>query len=318
MHCDTREALELAGEAEQESAAEISIEQCRRIAEIDAKEWDRVAGESVLASHGLLSTIEETRAISHASRYFLARRNGQLVGAVICHLEEGSNPEGAVPIGGHRLDKMMLGRLAKLGRYSGTLSLPCLMCGTQIGTRDPLIVRPGISEPEKTRIAEALVEAIDRAARRERWTVCFRQVNRAGSPLEPILTERGYLRGAELPTACLELEPQWTAFDGYRQHLKKVHPSTAKTIGNETNRAKKTGLVIERIDEPGPHREELHGLINRHELQHNSRPWPFRAEFFEKLKTRLGDGAAFYSARWTENWWACPWSSKAGVTSSAV
>jgi predicted N-acyltransferase len=282
--------------------AAISVEQVTRIADIHSAEWDRLAGASVPVSHGLLRTIEETNITGHAARYFLARRNMELVGAIVCHIEEDSNAEGAIPIGGHRLDRMMLGRLAAFGRTSRVVTLPCLMCGTQMGTCDPLIVRHGTSGAESARIAKALVDAIERTAERKDWTVCFRQVRREGSPLEAALTKRGYLRGAELPTACLELDPAWQCFGDYRQHLKKSHPHTAKTIQGEMNRKTKIGLTIEQIDDPTPHQETFHGLMEAHNVSHNGKPWPFRAEFFERLKERLGERAAIFGAKLDGQW----------------
>ena len=285
-----------------ESRAAIAIEELRSIADVDANEWDRMAGESALWSHGLLSTMEETTITGHAARYFLARKNLELAGAIVCHLEESSNGDGAVPVGGHRLDKMMLGKFAKFARYSRIVTFPCLMCGTQLSTRDPLVIRGGTSAAESGRIADALVEAIEQTAQREGWTVCFREVPREGSPLGAALTKRGYLRGAELPTACLELDPEWHSFDSYRQSLKKQHPHTAKTILSEVKRAKKAGLVIERIDDPAPHKEALHRLMEAHNTTHNGKPWPFRAEFFEEFKARMGNRAEIHGAKLDGRW----------------
>jgi predicted N-acyltransferase len=288
--------------APEPALAAISVERVTSIADVHTAEWDRLAGANVLQSHGLLRTIEETNLTRHAARYFLARRNMELVGAIVCHIEEDSNSEGAIPIGGHRLDRMMLGRLARFGRTSRVVSLPCLMCGTQMGTCDPLMLREGTSAAESARIAEALVDAIERSAERKGWTVCFRQVRQNGSPLAAALMKREYLRGAELPTACLEIDPVWRSFEDYRQHLKRSHPHTAKTILGEMNRKTKAGLRIEQIDDPGLHRETLHRLMEAHNLSHNGKPWPFRAEFFERLKERLGDRASIYGAKMDGQW----------------
>jgi len=76
--------------------AAISVERVTSIADVHASEWDRVAGANVLQSHGLLRTIEESNITGHAARYFLARRNMELVGAIVCHIEEDSNEEGAM------------------------------------------------------------------------------------------------------------------------------------------------------------------------------------------------------------------------------
>jgi predicted N-acyltransferase len=117
------------------------------------------------------------------------------------------------------------------------------------------------------------------------------------SPIVKLLANRGYIRGSELPTACLELDPGWHSFADFRRHLKKSHPQTAKHINGELNRAKRAGLVIERLDEPAPYRERLHRLVDAHYVRLNRQPFPFRAEFFDQLKARLGERAVIYVAR---------------------
>ncbi len=267
----------------------ISIEQVDSLTHVDASEWDQLAGQSVVASYGWLRTIEETRRTTDSCRYILARTSAGLVGAAACRIEE--DPRNSV------LNRMLFGRLAKAAQRLHLSALPCLVCGTEVGIVEPVLVRPGATAEERKHVTATLVGAIEETARNKGWAICFRQVRRVMSPIVEVLTKRGYLRGSELPTACLELDPGWHSFADFRRHLKKTHPSTAKNIKQELNHAKRAGLVIEQLDEPAPYRERLHGLMDAHNVRLNRQPFPYRAEFFDQLKARLGDRAGIYVAR---------------------
>jgi predicted N-acyltransferase len=273
------------------------IEIVASISEVDPAVWAQLAGENILANYGLLRLVEETRVSPHPSRYFLARDSKGLAGAVICHLEDSKNADGAVLLGAHRLDRMLFGKLADAARHLHMVSFPCLMCGTQISTAEPILIRKSADIPESKRIARALVEAIEATARREGWAVCFRQVKRESSVVAEVLTERGYLRGSEFPTACLELGAEWKSFADYRKHLKESHPSTSDTISKEVKRGKKAGLVMEQLDKPEEVSASLHRLLEEHNVRHNQKPFAVRKEFFDRLKANMGEKAVIYTAK---------------------
>jgi predicted N-acyltransferase len=267
----------------------ISIEQVGSLTHVDATEWNELAGENVVASYGWLRTLEETRRGNVSYRYILARTSAGLVGTVACKIEEDASNSS--------LNRMLFGRLAKAAQRLHLDAVPCLLCGTGVGAAEPVLVRAGATAEERMHVTATLVQAIEETAREKGWAVCFRQVRRVMSPIVEVLTSRGYLRGSELPTAYLELDPGWHSFADFRQHLKRSHPRTAKNIKGELNRAKRAGLVIEQLNEPAPYRERLHRLLDAHYVRLNREPFPFRAEFFDQLKARLGDRAAIYVAR---------------------
>jgi len=292
-----RQALEQGEETERHVSSEISIEQFRSITEIDAAEWAHLAGTNVLAHHGLLRTIEETGIGRHGCRYFVARNETGPLGAIVSRIEDKAHADGTIPLGGHRLDKMLFGKFATAARYAGVIGLPCLVCGNPLGPSEPVLVRPGATAPESKRIVEALVRAVELAARREKWSICFRQVGRGESSIAQVLTERGYLRGSELPTAYLDLKPEWLSFADYRKHLKKAHSKMATNVNRELSKAKRVGLVIETVEAPEACSQELHSLIEAHNLRHNGKPCPVHVDFFKNIKGRMGDAIAITTAR---------------------
>ena len=272
----------------------ISIQQLDSLAEVDASEWDRLAGGNVIASYGWLRTLEETSTSAVSTRYFLARNRSGLVGAAPCKIEEEARTS--------RLNPMLFGRFANAAQRLRLGLLPSLVCGGEARTGEPVLLRAGATAAERTQVAEALVAAMEDTPREKGWTICFRYVKRASSPIVEVLTNRGYLRGSDLPTALLELDPSWRSLADFRRHLKKAHPRAAKSIPRELNLARRGGLVIEQLEEPASYRERLHRLMDAHSVRLNRQPFPFGADFFDQLKARLGDKVVIYVARIGEEW----------------
>jgi len=269
------------------------IEEVESLTEVEASEWDRMAGRSVLASYAWLRTLEETCASPAPSRYILARSAAGLVGAVVCQVQ---GPAGD----GFNLDDLLFGRFARAARCLRLSALPALVCGTRIGVGEPVLVRGDTPPGERECLTADLVQAVEQTARAGGWTVCFRGVAEARSAIVEVLAKRGYLRTREFPTACLELDPGWRSWADYRRHLRKTHPNTAKNLSSELSLGRRGGLVIEQLDEPARYRERLHRLMDSHYFRLNRKPFPFRPDFFEQLKTRLGGRAVIYVARLEE------------------
>jgi len=273
----------------------ISIEQIESITQIDASEWDQLAGRRVLASYGWLRTMLDTQCSPNSPRYFLARTAAGLVGAVVCELHDSSSTSD--------MRALLFGRLGKPAACLSLSPLPSLVCGARIGMLEPILVRGDITGEDRERVTLKLVQAVEETARGNGWTVCFRGVSPRRSPgidhslIVEVLANRGYLRSPELPAASLELCPGWRCFADFRRHLKKTHPRTATNLNVEINRAKRNGLVIEQLDNPEPHSDRLHHLMDSHYRRLNRQPFMFRPEFFDRLKARLGERAVIYVAR---------------------
>jgi predicted N-acyltransferase len=269
---------------------DLGFEVVESLADVEPSEWNRLAGRRVLASYGWLRTIEETRTSPILSRYILARNGSGLVGAIVCQIQESASEA-------FDLDDVLFGRLAKATRRMGLSALPALVCGSWVGGGESVLVRGGTPAGERQRLVVELVQAVERMARGSGWGVCFRGVAETESSIAEVLVKRGYLRSRELPVACLELDSGWSCFSDFRRHLKKTHPKTAKSLAREINLARRGGLVIEQLDKPAHLREHLHGLMNSHYFRLNQKPFPFRSEFFEQLKSRLDGRAVIYVAR---------------------
>jgi len=266
----------------------LSIEQVDSIAEVDASEWDRLAGRHVLASHAWLRTHEECAAHPVRCRYVLARDSAGLLAAAAGWVQE--KTDGVID-----LDHVLYGRGAKLAQRLGLSALPALVCGTRMGAAGPLLVRDDVPASERARLMDALAEAVERIARENGWNVCFREVACVNLPAMEALGCRGYLNSREMPTACLDIH--WSSFAEFRRELRRQHPATAKNMSREISRGRRNGVVIEQIEDPGRYGDRLHALMNSHYLRLNGIPFPYGPRFFEQLKSSLGARAVISVAR---------------------
>ena len=266
----------------------ISIHQVESISEVDASEWDRLAGQNVSASYGWLKTVEESYADPKPCRYIMVRGPDGLLAAATGSVEE--KTDGVIG-----LDDVFFGRCAKFAQHLGLSMLPSLVCGTRTGTAGPILLRSDIPIPERGRLIHELVQAVEQMARAKDWSVCFREVSRTSPWVMEVLDQRGYLRSPELPWAYLDIHG--SSFPEFRRHLSMQHPSTAKNMLTDINRGRRHGVVIEQVEEPARYGDSLHRLMNAHYVRLNRKPFPFGPSFFERLKLNLGGKALIYVAR---------------------
>jgi predicted ATP-grasp superfamily ATP-dependent carboligase/predicted N-acyltransferase len=264
----------------------IEIEQTASLTGVDPAEWDGLVGHEVFASYGWLRTLEETHTEPAGYRYFMARRAGELVAAVPCQLYAGT--------GVSAIDHFLFGPTARMARGLGLAGVPALVCGTRIGMAEPAPVKDETSPALRRAILERLFRAVEEEARRTGSMVLVRHVA-ADSASRDALRRRGFLRTREMPTAYLELG--WSSFADFRRHLRRIHPSTEKSMRWEISRGRRAGFVLERIDDPQPVGEKLHRLVDVHYRRLNRTAFPFRPSFFERLKFHLGERAVVTVAR---------------------
>ena len=108
----------------------ISFERIDSIASIDCSEWDRLAGDNVLASWGWLKTVEETHLNPRGPAYLVARGRDGLIAAAPCSFQEATSARPDI-------DLVVFGRFARQARALGMSTLPALVCGTSTGSGRP-------------------------------------------------------------------------------------------------------------------------------------------------------------------------------------
>src|SRR5512140_3441313 len=99
----------------------------------------------------------------------------------------------------------------------------------------------------------------------------------------------------DVPTTYIDI--RWNAFADFRRALKKVHPATEKAIRNQTSRAKRDGIIVERVTDSALLSPELHKVLDAHYRRLNGISLPVNDSFMSEAFRRLGDAADLTIAR---------------------
>lgn len=264
----------------------MDVERLSSIAEVDSTEWDFLAGADTLASHRWLTLVEEQSQPPTRSLYFVVRDGRQILGASACQTTYDVSESTS-------LDRMIYGRVASLARLAGLGATPAITVGSRFGISEPFLVDPSLSASQRDTVASDLVRGILAEARQAGATVLVRNTT-ADSLVGPLL-DASFQSSSELPTAYLDI--RWPTFAAFRGNLRKIHPATESAIRQQNNRARRGGLVIERISEASRIPKDVHGLLDRHYRRLNGVPLPFVQGFLERALEGAGDQAMLIVAR---------------------
>ena len=251
-------------------------------------EWDALVGENVLASHGWLRTVESTAVAPLRPRYVVIRSGERLVAAAVgYHVAPTETIE--------TLDHLILGRLRPGLSRLGVSFSPVFVCCPLQAYGAHFLVAPDLDATTQDSLRESLLDGVEAEAAREGVGSAFLNLLATETEGLALLRRRGYLFGRDVPLNVLEL--RWPSFDEYLRHLDTVSRDARKDIRRQVNQNRKRGVVVDRLDDVGPHSARLHELLDRNSRKHNGAPFSYGSGFFAALQSNLGGGAAFYVAR---------------------
>lgn len=256
------------------------------ISELDPSEWDAIAGDDILGTHGWLRLLEECATGAGRFLYLTIRHGRRLVGAAACQTNY-TEPDRS------SLDRMLYGRLAAVARGIGMGATPALIAGSRFGMSEPFLIDPSLQDADREEVAAELVRAILEESERAGATAVVRNVT-AATPTA-MLRRAAFRSSPEMPTAYLDI--RWPTFAAYRSDLKRSHLATERAIRQERSRAKKLGLEISRVTDPTKVTAEMHELLDSHYRRLNGVPLPFGQSFLKQAVIRLGDRATLIVAR---------------------
>lgn len=255
------------------------------IDEIEPSQWDRLAETDAMASHGWLRTVEECSLARLQPRYVAIREEGVLVAAAIASIVPRTDALETV-------DHMIYGRLTPVFRSVGMTQHPTLTCGPPHSFGTHLLFEPEATSERRRKLAELLVDSLQDTAHHERISLAFLQVLDQEIELVDELQRRRFLHAHHVPISTLDIE--WASFDDYLTHLNTVSRDARKDIRRQVNQNRKRGTEIRLLEDPRPHQERLHSILDHNSTRHNRRPFGFKPELFSRLKDNLGDDAAIY------------------------
>ena len=256
---------------------------------IDPREWDALAGDSVLASYGWVRAIHEEALGNIEPRYLIAREGGRLAGAAACYVCRRGARHFAP-------DHLMFGRSRHALARLGLSFLPAMILGPVRSYGKPLLLDESLDPATRERLRRALMEAVAALARDERLSLHLPNVHdECSEETLRLLEERGFHRTLQFPVLHLDLE--WDSFDGYLDYLGSFSRNMPRNVLKEMRRLDKAGIVLRTIDDPSVHGPRLHELADGHYRRlNNNLSWPYSPRFLTRLKEGMGDDVVFYGA----------------------
>jgi predicted N-acyltransferase len=261
-------------------ARDLSIETVGSMRKIDRDEWDRLA-KDIYMSHGWLQVIEEAFLDPVDHRYFLARADGQLVGAAVVHIQPPSRDV-------FTLDDAVFGRLKHLASGLGLSVLPSMICGPLRTYGQHLVYDDHFKPEERAIIATTLLDAMEEEAEQHRVSISFNNVMAREKELMELLSSRGFSKTVNFPLNYLDV--RWKTTEDYRKFLAK------QKLTREINKNRREGVEIKTTDSVEGCSERLHALLNENYMKYNGKPLPVKKSFIGLCKQHLGPEAVVYVA----------------------
>ena len=267
---------------------EPSITLHRSIGDVPRDQWDAMAGDDVLASHGWLLTLERTRCGDATPLYVVARTAGRVVGgAAVARMCATDLIE--------TVDHVLLGRLRPLAARIGISFLPALVAAPLRGFGCLPLASRELDEGARGRLLDALLDAIGAEAARQGGALFFGDLRPCHADLAARLAARAFIDALDDPVSVLDV--RWDSFDAYLRHLDRVSRGARKDVRRQQNQNRKRGTTITAEDDAGRTGDRLWQLMTLNERAHNRRPFGFVRDFFPVLTRELPGDAVVYAAR---------------------
>jgi predicted N-acyltransferase len=260
-----------------------SVRAVKSITEVNQNEWDGLVGELALMSHGWLKTMEETFLGPLDRLYILAEEAGRLVGGTVA---EYCGPE--------RFNLILFGRLMKWTAPLGISFGPVLDGHPYRSYGKAFLVEADADPPRKKKIIRALYSEMGRLAGKAGCSIGFSGLMENEPELAEMLKAEGFSRSLTSPLNYIDI--RWSSFSEYRKYIASRSRNMESNIRKEINRNRREGVKIRALDRVGEHEDRLFRLAEMNRMKHNNLPFPFRRDFFSRMKDNLGDDAVIYGA----------------------
>jgi predicted N-acyltransferase len=267
------------------------VEEYQGIGQIEEDQWDALATQNTLASHGWLRTIEEFSVSPCTGKYWLIRDADGILAAV----------PGILRVNRRRSymgDRQHYGRLAPMVQSLRRKPAPLLWCGAQLGSGPPVLLRPGLSAGQIEQLSEALLRKVTKQADANGWSLAIQGAENYDEGVLQAINRAHFIQAPLLPDTLFE--NRWDSFAEFLLYNRQIHPATEKNMRQQINRGRRLGVIIEEITEIAELTKlesRLHQLLDEHFVRLNQVPFPLHAGFLTATKARLGKRLIIYVAR---------------------
>lgn len=256
----------------------------RTIDEVDAVQWNCLAGNNAFATHGWLRTIEASCRVPLQALYFTLTHSGRLVASAVCYV---CPPTSAI----ETLDDLIFGRLTETVQALGVSYLPAIVCGPLLGYGWHVGLHHALSDQEAAEACRAVLDAIAAEADARGLPLAFVHVLDDESHLDAFLNSDGYLRCRNIPVAVLDITSA-----SFEQYLASVPGKRRREFQRQINRYRDGGSEIIRLDDPVAAEARLLALLDANSIKRNGRPFSSGRGFIASLIDGA-DGVSVFASR---------------------
>ncbi len=257
------------------------------ITDVNQNDWDLLAQDQVLMSHGWLQTIEQAYASTLSPTYLILYENSLPVAATAFRRIIAADS-------GNAFDHFLFGGLQPILTRLGVTSLPMIAPMPIKGYPVNFLVRPH-SDPVKIQARmQALLSAIHEHSRNEKPPVAFTKVVREEKTTIRLLARNGYARMIAPPLAYMDIF--WPSFSAYRRDRTRLSRNVRRKISWEINRNRKAGIEIVLLENPGGYEEALYRLMALNAAKHSRTDAFLNNQFLRLLKANMNDRYRIYAA----------------------
>jgi len=268
----------------------LEVNHSNSIGDIARESWDALGSETPLADYDWLQTCETTPHLQGKVRYWWIEDGQGVVAAVVAFLRESAVHNSSIDNQRYGLLAYVIGPIRHLLQ-----SRPTLVCGAQMAPGNPILTRKGLSAEDYHIVVNTIVGAIETHCRINRQDLAFRAMLETDGTLRNLFAKRPYLNAKDPPNTLLDI--RWNSWREYLSHLKVTHPATEKSVRMQVNRGRRSGVIIEELDDPSEFETEIYRILDEHNYRKNQTPLLIDSKFPTLLKQKMGDRILIYVAK---------------------
>jgi predicted N-acyltransferase len=261
-----------------------------RISDISRNAWGELASITPAADYDWLRTLEEARLPWRDTFYWWIEDQQGVVAVVAGNVLKISSVSSDT-------DRFRYGFFAHVVRPLRRFlqPRPTLVCGNQFSPGYPILTREDLDTEDHRIAVNRLLDAIESYCRSHQYDLNFCWLLEKDKTLGKLFSSRRYLHSACLPFTALDI--RWDSWQAYLDYLKANHSATEKSIRSQVNRGRRSGVVIEDVEDPSAYEAEIHNILTEHYFRKNQSDLSLNPKLPTILKNNLGDRALIYIAR---------------------
>lgn len=257
------------------------------ITEVEKVLWDSLTENNIFMCYDWLKTIEHSSVVPVNPYYIMIFDNKKFIVGSVCYYQKRNKN---VP----SIDNILLGKLQKFRWIKKLSFLPAVICNPKKGYGTHFIFSDEMKQAQIIELQNQLVEEVEKIAAVNKASICFPNVADHESRLLNVLEKKGYCKTKGTPYTYMDI--MWSSFQDYKKFIWKKYPQIRKSIPREINKNKKSGVIIQELQNINGYHQKLFKLLRMNYRKHNSGIFPLKTNYVRQIKENFGNNAVIYAA----------------------